>query len=140
MSFEFVPRTACFRGRKTEGFSGPLEDLAFGVVSMKHNVPCCSGHTGFAIDDACHWPKNATTKCTQVCLCFGLRRHIDTWQEQALHHMPGWLTLAEQVQTPYQTRVLKNTCKQVMSFAPGLNSMTTPVQSAQQLGSQTDQV
>ena len=26
--------------------------------------------------------------------------------------MPGWLTFAEQVQTPYHTRVLKNTCKQ----------------------------
>ena len=25
----------------------------------------------------------------------------DTWKKQALYHMPGWLTLAEQVQTPY---------------------------------------
>ena len=37
--------------------------------------------------------------------------------EQASYHMPGWLTLAEQVQIPYHARVLKNTCKQMMSFA-----------------------
>ena len=46
----------------------------------------------------------------------------------------------KQVQPPCHARVLKNTCKQVMSFAPRLNSMTTPVKSAQQFGSQTDQV
>ena len=39
-------------------------------------------------------------------------------KKQALYHMPGWLTLAEQVQTPCHAKVLKNTCKQVMSFAP----------------------
>ena len=32
---------------------------------------------------------------------------VQTWKKQALYHMPGWLTLAEQVQTPYHARVLK---------------------------------
>ena len=44
--------------------------------------------------------------------------------------MPGWLTLAEQVQTPYRAKVLKNTCKMVMSFAQRLKRMATPVRSA----------
>ena len=34
----------------------------------------------------------------------------------------------------------QTTCEQAMSFASGLKSVATPVQSAQQLGSQTDQV
>ena len=40
-------------------------------------------------------------KCRQGCLCFGLcgphqcstDTGADTWQKQALYHMPGWLTL-----------------------------------------------
>ena len=31
----------------------------------------------------------------------------DTSKKQALYHIPGWLTLTEQVQTPYHARVLK---------------------------------
>ena len=54
--------------------------------------------------------------------------------------MRQWPTLAEKVQTPYNTRVLKNTSKQVMSFGQRLRSIATPVQSAQHLDSQTDQV
>ena len=46
--------------------------------------------------------------CTWRVRCFGLRgprqcsadTGADTWKKQALYHMPGWLTLAEQVQTP----------------------------------------
>ena len=49
--------------------------------------------------------------------------------------MPGWLTLAEHVHTPYHARVLKNTRRQVMSFVQRLKSVATPVKSAQQLGS-----
>ena len=55
----------------------------------------------------------------------------------------SWVTdtyVTEHVQPPCHARVLKNTRKQVMSFAPRLNSMTSPVKSAQQFGSQTDQV
>ena len=65
----------------------------------------------------------------------------DTWKKRALYHMSGWLTLAEQVQTHYHARVLKNTCKQVTGFAQRLKSiMATPLNSAQQLHNQTDQV
>ena len=46
-------------------------------------------------------------------------------KNHAFYHMPGWLILAGQVQTPYHARVLKNACKQVMSFAQRLKSMTT---------------
>ena len=38
-------------------------------------------------------------------------------EKQALYHMPEWLTLAEQMQTPCHARVLKNFSKRVMSFA-----------------------
>ena len=61
-------------------------------------------------------------------------------EKASFNHMPVWLTLAQQVQTPYHARVLKNTCKQVMSFVQRLKSMANPVQSAQcSTGSQTDQ-
>ena len=36
----------------------------------------------------------------------------DTWKKQALHHMPGWRTLAKRIQTRYHARVIENTCKQ----------------------------
>ena len=44
-----------------------------------------------------------TTYCRQGCLCFGLcgphqcsaDTGADTWQKQALYHMPGWLTLTK---------------------------------------------
>ena len=53
------------------------------------------------------------SNCRQGCLFFGLcgphqcsaDTGAGTWQKQAFHHMPGWLTLAKlQVQTPYRDR------------------------------------
>ena len=41
--------------------------------------------------------------------CRHWSRHMD---KQPLYHMPGWLTLAEQVQAPHHAWVLKSTCKQ----------------------------
>ena len=64
-----------------------------------------------------------------------------TRKKQALYRMAGWLTLAEQVQTPYHARVIKNTCKQMICFAQTWRkSVATPVKGAQQLGNQTEQV
>ena len=55
--------------------------------------------------------------------------------------MPGWVAnTCRKVQAPYHARVLKNTCKQVMSFAQKLESMVTPMKSAEQFGSHTNQV
>ena len=50
-------------------------------------------------------------------LSFTADTRADTSKEQAFYHMPGWLTIAEHMQTHYHARVLKNTCKQVLSFA-----------------------
>ena len=63
----------------------------------------------------------------------------DTLKKQGSYHKPVWLTLAEHVQTPHHARVPPKhleTGKELCTMA----SMATPVQSAQQLGSQTDQV
>ena len=81
--------------------------------------------------------------------CFGLtwvssvqRGHSSRHMEkQALYHMPGLLSLAEQGQTPChgRARALKYTCYHMMSCTKA-KSLITPVKSGQQLGSQADQV
>ena len=55
----------------------------------------------------------------------------DTWKKQALYHMPGLLTLAEQVQisSTRQSAEKHLYCEQVISFAQRLKSMATPVKS-----------
>ena len=72
--------------------------------------------------------------CRQGCLCFGIcgphqcsaDSGKDTCTKQALYHMPGWLTLAEQVQAPYHARVLKTPVRPCAFFSMFLVTFFSP--------------
>ena len=97
-----------------------------------------------------HGDKWMYTADRAASICFGLQyvhwphqcsadTGTDTWKKQALYHMPGWLTFAEQVQTLCRAKGLKSTCKQVMSLARRLKRVAIPVKSARiNKGEQTE--
>ena len=105
--------------------------LKFGYHDVMRKSPILKTNSLYCIKGALFPPTSMSA------ISAGQTREQTHGKIITLYHMPGWLTLTKQLQTPSYARVPQNTCKQVMSFAQRLNSMTTPVKSDEQFGSQT---